>query len=73
MAVIVVPSIDLAVPPFLPINLFDKEKLKGYGQIRIFDFLAERYFSFWIEKNIKYKILPGIFFDINNNDNSNFI
>ena len=54
-------------------NLFDKEKLKGYGQIRIFDFLAERYFSFWIEKNIKYKILPGIFVDINNNDNSNFI
>jgi len=47
--------------------------LKGYGQIRIFDFLAERYFSFWIEKNIKYKILPGIFVDINNNDKSNFI
>ena len=53
-------------------NLFNKKILKGYGQIRIFDFLAERYFSFWIEKNTKYKILPGIFIDPSNNQ-SNFI
>ena len=44
-------------------DLFDKEKLRGYGQIRLFDFLAERFFSFWIEKNTKFKVSPGIFID----------
>ena len=45
-------------------KLFDKNKLKGYGQIRIFDFLAERYFSFWISKYCNYKIWPYCFIDI---------
>ena len=39
-------------------KIFDKNKLKGYGEIRIFDFLAERYFSFWISKYCKHKIWP---------------
>ena len=39
-------------------KIFDKNKLNGYGEIRLFDFLAERYFSFWISKYCKYKIWP---------------
>ena len=39
-------------------KIFDKNKLKDYGEIRIFDFLAERYFSFWISKYCKHKIWP---------------
>ena len=44
-------------------KIFDKNKLKGYGEIRIFDFLAERYFSFWISKYCKYKIWPYCLID----------
>ena len=39
-------------------KLFKNKKLKSYGEIRIFDFLAERYFSFWISKYCKYKTWP---------------
>ena len=39
-------------------KLFDQNKFKGYGEIRFFDFLAERYFSFWISKYCNYKIWP---------------
>ena len=39
-------------------KLFNKKKLKTYGQVRIFDFLAERYFSFWITKYCKFKTWP---------------
>ena len=39
-------------------KLFKKKKLKNYGEIRIFDFLAERYFSFWISKYCEYKTWP---------------
>ena len=39
-------------------KIFDVKKLKGYGEIRIFDFLAERYFSFWITKYCKFKVWP---------------
>ena len=35
-------------------KLFDQNKFKGYGEIRFFDFLAERYFSFWISKYCNY-------------------
>ena len=44
-------------------KLFDKNKLKGYGEIRIFDFLAERYFSFWISKYCKHKVWPYCLID----------
>lgn len=39
-------------------NLYKKKDLTGYGKVRIFDFLAERYFSFWISKYCKYKVWP---------------
>jgi len=39
-------------------KLFNKKELNTYGQIRIFDFLAERYFSFWVTKYCNYKIWP---------------
>ena len=35
-------------------NIFDISKLQGHGQIRLFDYLAERYFSFWIKNNTNY-------------------
>ena len=44
-------------------KIFEKDKLKSYGQLRIFDFLAERYFSFWISKYCKYKSWPYILID----------
>jgi hypothetical protein len=44
-------------------KIFDTTNFKGYGQIRFFDFLAERYFSFWIEKNTSHKVIPLTFFD----------
>ena len=46
-------------------KLFKTSKLKGYGEIRIYDFLAERYFSFWISKYCKYKTWPYKLLDIN--------
>ena len=39
-------------------KIFNAKKLKGYGEVRIFDFLAERYFSFWITKYCKHKVWP---------------
>ena len=45
-------------------TLFSNTKLKNYGEIRIFDFLAERYFSFWISKYCKYKTWPYKHLDI---------
>ena len=38
--------------------------LKGYGQRRIYGFLAERYMSYWFKKYTKFKIMPIIFKDI---------
>ena len=34
--------------------------LKGYGKERLYDFLAERYFSYFFEKNLKIKTWPFI-------------
>tara|TARA_X000000950_G_scaffold84223_1_gene105975 strand:- start:514 stop:1335 length:822 start_codon:yes stop_codon:yes gene_type:complete len=41
-------------------QIFSKIELKGYGKERIYDFLAERYFSFYFEKNLKIKTWPYI-------------
>ena len=38
-------------------------KMKKLCKIRIFDFLAERFFSYWISKYCKYKILPFTLID----------
>ena len=45
-------------------NLFKNKQLKSYGEVRIFDFLAERYFSFWITKYCKYRTWPYKHLDI---------
>ena len=38
--------------------------LTGYGEIRIYTFLAERFMSYWFQKNTKYKTMPIVFYDI---------
>ena len=38
--------------------------LKGYKKIRLYTFLAERYMSYWFQKNTKFSILPIYFKDI---------
>ena len=48
-------------------KLFNKKKLEGYGKVRIFDFLAERYFSFWISKYCKFKVWPYALIETRNN------
>lgn len=48
-------------------KLFKKKELKEYGEVRIFDFLAERYFSFWISKYCKYKVWPYVLIETRNN------
>ena len=39
---------------------FANIELKGYGKERLYDFLAERYFSFFFAKNLKIKTWPYI-------------
>ena len=38
--------------------------LKGYGKIRMYTFLAERYLSYWFSKYTKPLFWPVIFYDI---------
>ena len=45
-------------------KIFGFESLKGYGKVRIYGFLAERFMSYWFKKYTKYKTLPIIFYDI---------
>lgn len=45
-------------------KLFGFDNLKGFGKIRIYGFLAERFMSYWFQKNTKYATLPIIFYDI---------
>ena len=47
-------------------NLFGFKDLSGYGQIRIYGFLAERFMSYWFQKNTKHTTLPVVFYDISN-------
>ncbi len=44
---------------------FGFENLRGYGMTRIYGFLAERFMSYWFQKNTKYTTMPIIFHDIN--------
>ena len=39
-------------------KIFKNQQLIGYGQERMYDFLAERFFSFYFEKYTKIKVLP---------------
>ncbi len=41
-------------------KVFEDYTLKGYGQERLYDFLAERFFSFYFEKYTKNKIIPYV-------------
>ena len=41
--------------------------LRGYGETRIYGFLAERFMSYWFQKNTKYKTMPIVFCDIGKN------
>ena len=43
---------------------FGFKNLSGYGKIRIYTFLAERFMSYWFKKNYKCKTMPIIFYDI---------
>ena len=45
-------------------EIFGFEKLKGYDQTRIYGFLAERFMSYWFQKNTKSTTIPIIFYDI---------
>ena len=47
-------------------KLFGFDNLQGFGKIRIYGFLAERFMSYWFQKNTKYTTLPIIFHDIRN-------
>jgi len=45
-------------------KLFGFENLKGFGKIRIYGFLAERFMPYWFKKNTKSVTMPMIFYDI---------
>ena len=45
-------------------KLFGFKNLKGYGLTRMYGFLAERFMSYWFQKNTKYTTMPVIFYDI---------
>ena len=45
---------------------FGFSKLEGYGLTRIYGFLAERFMSYWFQKNTKFKTMPIVFYDIGN-------
>ena len=45
-------------------DLFGFDNLVGYGQTRIYGFLAERFMSYWFQNNAKFKTMPIIFYDI---------
>ena len=47
------------------------KNLKGYGKIRIYGFLAERFMSYWFKKNTKSITIPITFYDIRKNLNQN--
>ena len=42
----------------LSVKNFSNIELSGYGKERLYDFLAERYFSYYFEKNLKIKTWP---------------
>ena len=45
-------------------KIFGFNSLAKWDEIRIYTFLAERYMSYWFQKNTKYKTMPIIFYDI---------
>ena len=51
---------------------FGFENLKGYGMKRIYGFLAERYLSYWFQKNSRVKEYPIVVKDLLDLDYKNF-
>ena len=47
-------------------KIFGFEHLSGYGLTRIYGFLAERFMSYWFQKNANHMTMPIIFYDIRN-------
>ncbi len=47
-------------------KIFPSEKLQGYDLTRIYGFLAERFLSYWFQKNAKCKLMNITFYDIRN-------
>ena len=45
-------------------DLFGFDNLKGFDMTRIYGFLAERFMSYWFQKNTKSMTMPIIFYDI---------
>ena len=43
---------------------FGFKNLSGYGQTRIYGFLAERFMSYWFQKNTKYTTMSVVHHDI---------
>ena len=43
---------------------FGFKKLDKWSEIRIYAFLAERFMSYWFQKNSRYKTMPIVFYDI---------
>ena len=43
--------------------------ISGYGKIRIYGFLAERYLSYWFQKYTNHLVWPVIFYDSSKNKN----
>ena len=52
-------------------KLFGFDPNRPYSRIRVYAFLAERYLSYWFQKNSNYILWPMKFHDITN-DNKNF-
>ncbi len=50
-------------------DLFGFDDLSGYGKTRIYGFLAERFMSYWFQKNAKVKTMPIVFYDITKDTN----
>jgi len=45
-------------------KIFGFENLKGFGKVRIYTFLAERFMPYWFKRNTKSTTMPIIFYDI---------
>jgi len=50
-------------------KIFPFKKLHGYDLTRIYGFLAERFLSYWFQKNAKCKTMDITFYDIRNDIN----
>ena len=44
-------------------KIFGFKKLEGYDTTRLYAYLAERYLSFWFQKNTKYRYHPWKFME----------